>query len=172
MERSSRAVLVVRNNQAHGEKTRCGPNHERVQCNSAVAKIMLPVLEDIIDFVLDRPSRKILAYGTLRPGQPNHGVITGDGTWTPVSLRGVPHEESGLPAFTFADSAAMVDADLYASASLPSQWRYLDRFECVSRFRGNRTGPPPAEGFHRSHLFFVGDPITRPFVGSTSPYCA
>src|SRR5271166_394205 len=75
LNRLSRVVIVVRNNLRHGGKTRFGPETEREGRNHEVSKIVLPVLEDILDFVLDRPSEKLATHGTLRPGQPNHPVL-------------------------------------------------------------------------------------------------
>ena len=73
LESLSRAVLIVRNNHAHGEKTLVGPDHERADRNHKVASVVLGVLEDLVDFILGRPSQKLAVYGTLRPGQPNTG---------------------------------------------------------------------------------------------------
>lgn len=70
LESLSRAVLVVRNNLAHGEKTLVGPDHDRADRNQKVASVVLGVLEDLVDFILGRPSQKLAMYGTLRPAKP------------------------------------------------------------------------------------------------------
>jgi gamma-glutamylcyclotransferase (GGCT)/AIG2-like uncharacterized protein YtfP len=130
LRRLSRAVLVVRNNMAHGEKTRVGPDPARAERNRAVAKVVLPVLMDMIDFVLDHPSHKFVAYGTLRPGQPGHAVLKNvDGAWSSVTLHGVVHEKDGLPAFSHSGHADGVAAELLVSKDLPDHWRRLDEFE-------------------------------------------
>jgi gamma-glutamylcyclotransferase (GGCT)/AIG2-like uncharacterized protein YtfP len=129
LRRLSRAVLVVRNNLRHGEKTRFGPDVKRARRNRDVSKITLPVLEDILDFILDRPSQKLAAYGTLRPGQPNDEVLDIKGTWRhPVTLPGVISEEAGLPAFTYALNSS-AKAELFVSPDLPGEWKRLDEFE-------------------------------------------
>jgi gamma-glutamylcyclotransferase (GGCT)/AIG2-like uncharacterized protein YtfP/uncharacterized protein YukE len=126
--RLSRSLLDVRNNLSHGEKTRGGPDGERAERNRAVSTTVLPVLEDILDFILDRPSQKLVAYGTLRPGQPNHHVLDVDGTWLPVTLPGVIDEEAELPAFTHAQYTS-AEAELFESPGLPGRWQHLDKFE-------------------------------------------
>jgi gamma-glutamylcyclotransferase (GGCT)/AIG2-like uncharacterized protein YtfP len=129
LRRLSRAVLVVRNNLAHGEKTRVGPDRGRTERNRAVAKVVLPVLEDMLDFVMDRPSHKFVAYGTLRPGQLNHSVINDiAGTWRPVTLPGRVDDKDGLPAFRYAGDSN-TPAELLVSPGLPNNWRRLDEFE-------------------------------------------
>jgi gamma-glutamylcyclotransferase (GGCT)/AIG2-like uncharacterized protein YtfP len=130
LRRLSRAVLAVRNNLAHGEKTRVGPDPARTERNGAVAKVVLPVLMDMLDFVLDHPSHKFVAYGTLRPGQPGHAIVKDvDGAWSSVTLCGVVHEKDGLPAFSYSGHADSVAAEILVSKDLPGHWRRLDEFE-------------------------------------------
>ena len=129
LESLSRAVLVVRNNLAHGEKTLVGPDHDRADRNHKVASVVLGVLKDLADFILGRPSQKLALYGTLRPGQPNHGILRDiDGSWTPVLLNGVL-TETGLPTFSFSTKGSAVEADLLISAELREHWSRLDEFE-------------------------------------------
>jgi gamma-glutamylcyclotransferase (GGCT)/AIG2-like uncharacterized protein YtfP len=129
LESLSRAVLVVRNNLAHGEKTLVGPDHDRADRNHKVASVVLGVLEDLADFILLRPSQKLALYGTLRPGQPNHGILRDiDGSWTTVRLNGVL-TQTGLPTFSFATKGSAVEAVLLISAELPEHWSRLDEFE-------------------------------------------
>lgn len=126
----ARAVLVVRNNLSHGEKTRVGPDMERRKRNHSVALTVLHVLEDLLDFILDRPSQKLCAYGTLRPGQPNYAVLdVADANWTPITiLNGEIADENGLPALT-ASQHKTCSADLLSSPAVPSLWRRVDEFE-------------------------------------------
>lgn len=126
----SRAVLVVRNNLAHGEKTRVGPDMERAKRNRLVAATVLPVLEDLVDIILDHPSHKLCAYGTLRPGQPNHHVIgVADESWAPVTLlNGEVEDEDGLPVLVPLQGMS-APAELLATPELPALWQRLDEFE-------------------------------------------
>lgn len=122
-------VLVVRNNAAHGEKTRTGPDRERTRRNRDVAEVVLPVLTVLLDEILDRPSTRLIAYGTLRLGQRNHGVITVTGTWRPATVQGVLTERCGLPAFVPDAAGQDVDADLFESEHIGEIWPELDAFE-------------------------------------------
>jgi gamma-glutamylcyclotransferase (GGCT)/AIG2-like uncharacterized protein YtfP len=130
LRRLSRAVLVVRDNFSHGEKTRSGPDEERNKRNRAVSKVLKPVLEGILDFVLDQPSQRLIAYGTLRPGRPNHSVLDVEGTWLPVTLNGLISEKDGLPVLTFTQGA-IAEAELCESSELPFRWQRLDQFEGI-----------------------------------------
>lgn len=128
LESLSRAVLVVRNNLAHGEKTLVGPDHDRADRNQKVASVVLGVLEDLVDFILGRPSQKLAMYGTLRPGRPNHGILRDiDGSWATAWLNGVL-TESGLPTFSFSTKGRAVEAELLISAELAEHWSRLDDF--------------------------------------------
>lgn len=124
-----RAVLVVRNNIAHGEKTPSGPDLARRERNRAVARVVLPALEAIIDAVLDAPSHKLAAYGTLLPGKANEQVLSVEGTWSPITLIGRLSDESGLPAFSYALDGENIPAQLLISDQLPTLWESLDQLE-------------------------------------------
>lgn len=129
LESLSRAVLVVRNNLDHGEKTLVGPDHERADRNHKVACVVLGVLEDLVDFILERPSQKLAVYGTLRPGQPNYGILREiNGSWKPVRLTGVL-DETVLPTFSFSTRGSAVEAELLISVELTEHWSRLDGFE-------------------------------------------
>jgi gamma-glutamylcyclotransferase (GGCT)/AIG2-like uncharacterized protein YtfP len=124
-----RAVLVVRNNMAHGEKTPSGPDRERGERNRTVARTVLPVLEVMLDLVLDEPSRRLAAYGTLQRRQPNHSIVTVPGQWSAITLNGSLWDESGLPAFQADATGEPVTAELFESVRLPELWESLDEFE-------------------------------------------
>ncbi len=130
LESLSRAVLVVRNNLAHGEKNRVDPDHDRAGGNRKVASVVLEVLRDLVDFILERPSQKLAVYGTLRPGQPNHGMLRDiDGLWTAARLKGVLDETGPYPTFTFSTKGSAVEAQLLISVELAEHWSRLDDFE-------------------------------------------
>lgn len=134
-------VLVVPNNAAHGEKTPTGPDRERTRRNRDVAEVVLPVLTVLLDEILDRPSTRLIAYGTLRPRQRNHGVITVNGTWRPATVQGVLTERWGLPAFVPDAGGQAVDADLFESDQIGEIWPELDAFEGQHCRRSSKVGP-------------------------------
>ncbi|MEU1607822.1 gamma-glutamylcyclotransferase family protein [Micromonospora matsumotoense] len=124
-----RAVLVVRNNLNHGEKTPSGPDMQRRERNQAVGRIVLPILETIVDVVLGRPSHRLAAYGTLRPGQPNQDKVGVAGEWAEITLTGQLWTQHSLPAFMVKVPSEKIPAALFTSAELPTIWPRLDDFE-------------------------------------------
>lgn len=89
---------------------------------------------------LDDPSRRLAAYGTLRPGQSNHHHVRDlAGPWTAGFVRGrlvvlasgypalapAPHAGAGAGSDRSDDVAvAMLESD-----DLPAAWARLDAFE-------------------------------------------
>ena len=78
---------------------------------------------------------RLIAYGTLRPGEPNFHVVEHlGGTWTPVRVRGRVgtsnwREYTGLPAFTPDPTAEPIEVMLLESEHLAEAWPELDEFE-------------------------------------------
>ena len=126
----ARVLYVVRSNLAHGEKTVHGPDFQRADRNRSVARVVMPVVEDVIDAVLGHPSHRLIAYGTIRPGQPNHALVASlAGSWIQVLIPGVLREEDGLPSFRWTLRGSWVEAHLLESPSLPDELERLDDFE-------------------------------------------
>jgi gamma-glutamylcyclotransferase (GGCT)/AIG2-like uncharacterized protein YtfP len=89
-----------------------------------------PVDDPRLDAELGHPSRRLAAYGTLRPGRANHHLVAGlVGSWSPGTVRGRRWQRAGLPAFTFSAEGGPVDVDVLASPELPRHWQGLDAFE-------------------------------------------
>lgn len=79
---------------------------------------------------LGDPDRRLVAYGTLRPGEVNEDVLAdARGTWTTATVRGVVGEWHGYPMLTPSDAAAPVAVMVLTSDDLPRLWPRLDRFE-------------------------------------------
>lgn len=131
----ARALLVVRNNLAHGEKTLAGPDRTRRERNRAVASTVLAVLDEVLDAVLGRPSEKLVAYGTLLLESPNSPLAEVSGRWTPVTLRGSVWDEQGIPAFESSSRGDPIPARLLESTQLPELWQRLDEIEGQSYAR-------------------------------------
>jgi gamma-glutamylcyclotransferase (GGCT)/AIG2-like uncharacterized protein YtfP len=124
-------LYVVRSNIAHGEKTPYGPDLEKSRRDEQVAATLLPLQELLLDELLDRPSEKLVAYGTLRPGHANAGVLAGlRGEWQDCTIRGkVEALASGLAEFRWAPNGALIPAMMLTSRDLEHEWDRLDRFE-------------------------------------------
>jgi gamma-glutamylcyclotransferase (GGCT)/AIG2-like uncharacterized protein YtfP len=78
---------------------------------------------------------RLAVYGTLAPGESNHGVVAGlQGTWTRGLFHGELHATGwgstyGFPALRWRPDAPPVRVRLLTSADLPAAWTRLDRFE-------------------------------------------
>lgn len=130
LKRAAELLYIVRSNIAHGEKTPYGPDLARRDRDEAVCSVIVPLQEMLVDFLLDRPSWKLVVYGTLAPGQPNHHVIAGvAGTWVDCVVSGSVCLERGLPVFAWKPSGPEVQARLFVSADLPQSWSRIDAFE-------------------------------------------
>lgn len=130
LQRTAELLYIVRSNIAHGEKTAYGPDLAKKDRDEAVCSIIVPLQEMLVDLLLDRPTRKLVVYGTLAPGQPNHHVIAGiAGSWFDCVVRGSVRLERGLPVFAWNPSGPEVRAQLFVSADLPKSWSQIDDFE-------------------------------------------
>lgn len=128
-------LYVVRSNIAHGEKTPYGPDLDKARRDEEVSSVTVPVLNAIANSLLGRPDRKLLAYGSLRPGQSNATVIEAlGGEWSPCRVRGRLSEIDGLVRLRWEPTAGYVDAMMLDSAALADSWQDLDDFE-GSRYR-------------------------------------
>jgi len=79
---------------------------------------------------LGDPDRRLVAYGTLRPGEPNEHVLAdARGTWTAATVRGVVGDRHGYPILRPDAGASAVDVMVLQSDDLPRLWPRLDAFE-------------------------------------------
>ncbi len=78
---------------------------------------------------------KLFVYGTLRPGEPNHHLLSSiGGTWQKASVRG-EHRETGYstdmhyPGVILDLNGNEIEGYLFTSKHLSKHWDVLDRFE-------------------------------------------
>ena len=103
---------------------------EKAERDKAVSNVVVPVQLLLVNLLLDRPDERLVIYGTLAPGKPNHNVIEDlSGVYCDCSVHGRISEVDGLPYFTWAPSEARLAAQLFSSRQLPDKWDDLDRFE-------------------------------------------
>lgn len=87
-------------------------------------------LEQRIDELLERPSTRLVVYGSLAPGEPNHHIIEHlGGEWMPCEIRGVFGAWAGYRTFTWVPDGTSMPALLLTSELLPAAWPSLDDFE-------------------------------------------
>ncbi len=82
------------------------------------------------------PSRRLAVYGSLAPGESNHGQLDGlSGSWVDGIVRGELHDGGwgarlGYPAMRWDPAGSeTVDVKLFISDGLPGRWPRLDAFE-------------------------------------------
>ena len=130
LKKTAELLYIVRSNIAHGEKTPYGPDLAKRDRDEAVCSVIVPLQEMLFDLILDRPTRKLVVYGTLAPGQPNHHVIADIvGSWVDCVVRGSVRAKHGLPVFAWNTSGPEIQAQLFVSGDLPQSWSRIDAFE-------------------------------------------
>lgn len=78
---------------------------------------------------------RLAVYGTLAPGQPNHGQLAHlSGQWFSGVVRGYLHDEGwgaelGYPGIVLDHNGDEVKVQILESASLTTEWQRLDEFE-------------------------------------------
>jgi gamma-glutamylcyclotransferase (GGCT)/AIG2-like uncharacterized protein YtfP len=83
---------------------------------------------DVLDALFEFPGTRLAAYGTLRPGESNHGMLAElGGAWVDGTVQGVRFVANGYPAFKAGTD--WVPVSVLTSAALPADWPRLDEFE-------------------------------------------
>ena len=95
---------------------------------------IVELLEGAVEALFDA-SRHLIAYGTLAPGGPNHGLLAGlEGEWVEGWVTGELLERGwsaamSYPALRWCPVGGEIPAFLFASDDLPEIWTRLDEFE-------------------------------------------
>jgi gamma-glutamylcyclotransferase (GGCT)/AIG2-like uncharacterized protein YtfP len=83
-----------------------------------------------VDEALGHPSHRLAAYGTLRPGEDNHHLVAGLGSWRAALVRGTVGDWQGYPILRpDEDGEGTVEVMVLTAAGLPARLGDLDRFE-------------------------------------------
>src|SRR5262245_45947404 len=96
---------------------------------------------EIVDRLLDFPSRRLAVYGSLAPGKKNHHMMAGmEGTWRKAVLRGTLHNAGwgageGFPGYVVDGTETPIAAQVFTSNDLPEYWQRLDEFEGAEYLR-------------------------------------
>jgi gamma-glutamylcyclotransferase (GGCT)/AIG2-like uncharacterized protein YtfP len=130
IKRLAELLYVVRSNIAHGEKTLYGPDLNKRERDEQVCACAVPLQELLLDMLFGLPSRKLISYGTLAPGQPNHSLISDlIGEWEECVIRGTMSQRDGLSRFSWNPNGSEQIANIFSSDNLPNNWDRIDRFE-------------------------------------------
>ncbi|MCA8954485.1 MAG: gamma-glutamylcyclotransferase [Planctomycetes bacterium] len=74
--------------------------------------------------------QRLAAYGTLRPGEPNHAWLAGlAGSWEPGVVHGRLDHRDGYPVLTPDKAGEPISVMVFTSLDLPGHWDRLDRLE-------------------------------------------
>ena len=130
LKKAAELLYIVRSNIAHGEKTPYGPDLGKRPRDENVAAVVVPLQLVWFDYLLDCPRNKLVAYGTLAPGEPNHRVISDlPGVWESCTLHGSVTLPDHLPVFSWNPLEPAVEARLFVSQHLSEAWPRIDQFE-------------------------------------------
>ena len=94
-----------------------------------------PILERLIEALLDRPEERLAAYGSLRRGEENHHRISRlVGRWLAGTVEGTRYERGwgaaqGYPGLVWRPGDPPVAVEVFESRALPEHWERLDAFE-------------------------------------------
>jgi gamma-glutamylcyclotransferase (GGCT)/AIG2-like uncharacterized protein YtfP len=130
IKRVAELLYVVRSNIAHGEKTPYGPDLNKRERDEQVCACVVPLQVLLVDMILGQPSKKLISYGTLAPGQPNHSLVSDlTGEWKECVIRGTMNQKDGLSLFSWDPNGAEQTAKLLSSDALQNNWDRIDQFE-------------------------------------------
>jgi len=122
-------LYVVRNNLKHGGKTPYGPDLHKAERDERICKATFPILEMIIDILLEYPSHKLICYGTLRKGQANENFLKGvNEDSIEISIFGSIELDNGLPYYK-SGLKDEISAELIKNKDLYMDFEKLDKFE-------------------------------------------
>ncbi len=124
-------ILLGLSGEAQDTLVRSEPLQQLVALNPSVMKHdPAQVQELLLDMLLDRPSTKLIAYGSLAPGQSNHSVVSDlKGQWQACVIRGTMSHKDGWLVYSWDPAGPDHNATLFTSNGLPGQWPRIDRFE-------------------------------------------
>jgi gamma-glutamylcyclotransferase (GGCT)/AIG2-like uncharacterized protein YtfP len=126
----------------------------------------IEVLEERLDGLLGRPSRRLAVYGSLRPGQLNHWRVADlGGTWRKGTVRGDLHPEGrgrtgGWPVLVLNEEGRAVLVDVLDSEGLPARWGELDGFESSASYRRELVIVDCGGGLEVANLYTEAWPLT------------
>ena len=130
IEHVAELLYIVRSNIDHGEKTPFGPDLAKKERDEKVCMCIVPLEEMLLDMLLDKPSQKLISYGTLGPGKANHSLVSDlKGRWQECFIHGILEKNQGLPQFSWDPARSKQKGSLFISEDLPSNWDRIDKFE-------------------------------------------
>lgn len=91
---------------------------------------MKPAELDRVESSYDSPARRLVSYGTLRPGECNHHIVADvKGEWIPGIVRGSLAVEFGYLVLSWDEEGEDIEVLVLNSRALPSHYPRIDEFE-------------------------------------------
>jgi gamma-glutamylcyclotransferase (GGCT)/AIG2-like uncharacterized protein YtfP len=125
-------LYEVRSNMKHCGKTPYGPDRDKSKRDEEICKLIHPTLVNIIDFLLEKPNKKLVLYGTLKSGQPNALIIDNLRKESEIiKIFGFIEIENDLQYYTFTISNPRneIEAELITNNNLVDKFDKIDEFE-------------------------------------------
>jgi gamma-glutamylcyclotransferase (GGCT)/AIG2-like uncharacterized protein YtfP len=117
-------------NGVYCEKAPKEPDLHKYERDAILCSSINLVVEEIFDILWERPNTRLASYGTLRPNESNHSLVSEiDGKWIPGTIIGDLTERHGYPVFTWNVSGGKVPVEILISKDWCIHWDRLDEFE-------------------------------------------
>jgi gamma-glutamylcyclotransferase (GGCT)/AIG2-like uncharacterized protein YtfP len=131
LEALSDLLSAIQATIVHGATSPRDAEHASVEGDSQLVVVISPVLPDILEAILNHPSRRLACYGSLRPGERHDDVLSNlGGTWRDGGhLMGEITDWNGYPRLRWFNSGDQIPVRLFESGELDSAWDRIDSFE-------------------------------------------
>ncbi|MDX1395192.1 MAG: gamma-glutamylcyclotransferase [Gemmatimonadota bacterium] len=133
----------------------------------SIREFLEPIVDRLVDQLLDRPDERLASYGSLRPGEANHHHVADLlGQWREARVAGKLYPDGvpatrGFPGMVWDPEASAVPLEVFESAALPGRWPALDAFEGPGYRRILVTVTLP-EGLAVANMYELADPPATP----------
>ena len=123
-------LYMIRGNLNHGEKTPYGIDTEKVQRDKTVCEMIFPLLNIIMDIILDYPSKKLIVYGTLKKGEINQNIINDNKNERKnIKIFGSITFDEGLSYYNYSLANNDISAELIYKEKMELDFDRLSKFE-------------------------------------------
>ncbi len=103
---------------------------EVLEKDPQAATQLVAALDRLLDVLLDEPSTRLAAYGSLMPGQAHADHLAScQGEWDEGTVTGVLGADGRYPALKWDPRGPQVDVAVFHSLDLPAHFPELDVFE-------------------------------------------
>ncbi len=120
------AWFIFRNSKS--PRASSGPSNAAL--NEEALSVFLAAQETLLDELLDRPSQRLVAYGSIRPRESNAWVLDFPRQeWLDCTIHGSITERKGYRYYQWIPGGSSYAAQCLISEELPKHWARIDAFE-------------------------------------------